>query len=88
MRTAKAFSNLRSQTSVMVSPKFQVVIPKGIRQSMGLKPGMMFEVRDSEDIIELVPLGPRGEVLDSGEVSGGRGRRARSGSGKKSGKGA
>jgi AbrB family looped-hinge helix DNA binding protein len=56
MRTAKAFGYPRTQTSVTVSPKFQVVIPKAIRESMGLKPGMWFEVNDSGDIIELVPV--------------------------------
>ena len=43
--------------SVKVSPKFQVVIPKDVRRSMRLRPGMRFEVREYEGGFELVPIG-------------------------------
>ena len=44
--------------SVKVSPKFQVVIPKDVRQSMRLKPGMRLGVIQYARRIELVPLRP------------------------------
>ena len=44
--------------SVKVSPKFQVVIPKDVRQSMRLKPGTRLGVIQYAGRIELVPLRP------------------------------
>jgi AbrB family looped-hinge helix DNA binding protein len=45
-------------TTVRVSPKFQVVIPKEVRESMGLKAGQRFHVFRHEQRIELVPVEP------------------------------
>ena len=42
--------------AVTVSPKFQVVIPREIRESMGLKPGTRVQVLQYENRIELIPL--------------------------------
>ena len=42
--------------TVTVSPKFQVVIPREIRQSMGLRPGEKLRVFAYGDRIELVPV--------------------------------
>ena len=42
--------------TVLVSPKFQVVIPKSLRQPLGLKAGMRVQVMLYGDRIELVPL--------------------------------
>lgn len=42
--------------TVTVSPKFQVVIPKGIRDHLGLKPGQKLHVMAYEGRIEFVPL--------------------------------
>ena len=42
--------------TVLVSPKFQVVIPKSVRQMLGLKAGMLVQVMLYGDRIELVPL--------------------------------
>ena len=42
--------------TVTVSPKFQVVIPKEIRQLAGIQPGQKLEVFQAGDIIELVPV--------------------------------
>jgi AbrB family looped-hinge helix DNA binding protein len=42
--------------SVRISPKYQVVIPKEVRERMGLKPGQQLEVLDFDGHIELVPL--------------------------------
>ena len=51
--------------AVRVSPKFEVTIPKDVRRSMGLKPGMRFRVRQYKDLlIELVPLGRKRRSLD------------------------
>jgi AbrB family looped-hinge helix DNA binding protein len=42
--------------SVKVSPKYQVVIPKEIREKMRLKPGKKFQVFQHGNRIELVPV--------------------------------
>ena len=41
---------------VKVSPKFQVVIPKTVRESLGIRPGQRMQVVPYGDRIELVPL--------------------------------
>ena len=41
--------------TVKISPKYQVVIPKRIRESMHLKPGQYMQVIEYGDRIELVP---------------------------------
>ncbi|MFQ6116439.1 MAG: AbrB/MazE/SpoVT family DNA-binding domain-containing protein [bacterium] len=43
---------------VMVSPKFQVVIPRAIRESLGIRPGQKVQVIPYENRIELIPLRP------------------------------
>lgn len=43
---------------VTISPKFQVVIPKEIREKLGLSPGQRVEAIAYEDRIELIPLRP------------------------------
>jgi AbrB family looped-hinge helix DNA binding protein len=45
-------------TTVRVSPKFQVVIPKEVRESMGLKAGHRLHVFRYENRIEMVPAEP------------------------------
>ena len=42
--------------SVTVSPKYQVVIPREIRQSMEIKPGSKVQVLLYENRIELIPM--------------------------------
>jgi AbrB family looped-hinge helix DNA binding protein len=44
--------------SVKVSPRFHVVIPEEVRQSMRLKPGTRLAVFQYARRIELVPLRP------------------------------
>jgi AbrB family looped-hinge helix DNA binding protein len=39
-----------------VSPKYQVVIPRRVREAMELKPGTRLQVVLFEDRIELIPL--------------------------------
>ena len=41
--------------TVTVSPKFQVVIPKSIREALRLKPGQKMQVLEYEGRIELIP---------------------------------
>jgi AbrB family looped-hinge helix DNA binding protein len=40
---------------VTVSPKFQVVIPKAVREALQLKPGQRMRVVEYEGRIELIP---------------------------------
>ncbi len=42
--------------TVKVSPKYQVVIPKGVRESMGIKPGQEVAVLRYGGRIELIPM--------------------------------
>ena len=44
--------------TVTISPKFQVVIPKEIREKLGLSPGQRVEAIAYENRIELIPLRP------------------------------
>ncbi len=44
--------------TVTISPKFQVVIPKEIRQKLGLKAGQKVQTIVFEDRIELIPVKP------------------------------
>ena len=44
--------------TVTISTKFQVVIPRGIRKSLGLVPGQKVQALVYEDRIELIPLRP------------------------------
>ena len=41
---------------VKVSSKFQVVIPKPVRESLGIRPGQRLQVIPYGDRIELVPM--------------------------------
>ncbi len=44
--------------TVTISPKFQVVIPKSIREQLKLRPGQKVQAIVYEDRIELVPVRP------------------------------
>jgi len=44
--------------TVTISPKFQVVIPKEIRERLKLKPGQKVKAILFDDRIELVPVRP------------------------------
>ena len=46
----------RRMEHVKVSPKFQVVIPKLVRESLGIRPGQRLQVVAYGDRIELVPV--------------------------------
>lgn len=44
--------------TVTVSPKYQIVIPKQIREALGLYPGQKVQAVQHADRIELVPIVP------------------------------
>lgn len=41
---------------VKVSPKFQIVIPKEIRENSGIRAGSQMEILFYDDRIELIPI--------------------------------
>ena len=43
-------------TTATVSPKYQIVIPKGIRESLGIKPGERAQIIPYENRIEFIPV--------------------------------
>ncbi|KGK43037.1 AbrB family transcriptional regulator [Nitrincola sp. A-D6] len=45
-------------TAVTVSPKYQIVIPKEIRESMGIISGQKLQIMSYQGRIELIPLKP------------------------------
>ena len=48
--------------TVTVSSKFQVVIPRSVRESLGVRPGQKVQVIPYENRIELVLLRPMQEA--------------------------
>ncbi len=48
--------------TVTLSPKFQVVIPKVIRERLGLSPGQKIQAIAYGDRIELIPVRPAAEM--------------------------
>lgn len=49
-------------TAVTVSPKFQVVIPKEVRESMGIFSGQKIQMLTYQNRIELIPIKPIKEM--------------------------
>jgi AbrB family looped-hinge helix DNA binding protein len=47
-----------SVDTVTISPKFQVVIPREIRERLGLSPGQKVRALAYENRIELIPVQP------------------------------
>ena len=45
-------------TAVTVSPKFQVVIPKDVREAMGITSGQKIQMLTFRNRIELIPIKP------------------------------
>jgi AbrB family looped-hinge helix DNA binding protein len=43
---------------VTVSPKFQVVIPREIRESLGLEPGQKVQAFEFDGRVEFIPVRP------------------------------
>ena len=48
--------------AVTVSPKFQVVIPKDVRESMGIVSGQKVQILTYCNRIELIPIKPMSEM--------------------------
>ena len=48
--------------TVKLSPQFHVVIPRKVRESLGVRPGQRFQVLVYQDRIELIPLKRMKEV--------------------------
>ena len=49
-------------TSVTVFPKYQIVIPKEIRESMGIVSGQKVQITSYQGRIEVIPLRPMNEM--------------------------
>ena len=45
-------------TAVTVSPKYQIVIPKDVRESMGIFSGQKIQMFTYQNRIELIPIKP------------------------------
>ena len=45
-------------TIVTVSPKCQLVIPKEVRESLGIRPGQKVQVLTYRNRIEMIPIRP------------------------------
>jgi AbrB family looped-hinge helix DNA binding protein len=41
-----------------VSPKYQAVIPRAVRETLHIRPGQKVQVIQHEDRIELIPIRP------------------------------
>lgn len=48
--------------TVILSPKFQVVIPQAIREALSLTPGEKFRVLRYSDRVEFIPVRPIKEM--------------------------
>jgi len=48
--------------TVSVSPKYQIVIPRVVRESLRILPGQKVQVIQYEDRIELIPVRPVNEM--------------------------
>jgi AbrB family looped-hinge helix DNA binding protein len=52
-------------TAVTVSPKFQVVIPKEVRETLGIFAGQKIQVLTYRSRIELIPIKPMKKLRGS-----------------------
>lgn len=52
-------------TTVTLSPKFQIVLPKEIREELDLASGMKFAIVAYAERIQLIPLQPLGTLKGS-----------------------
>lgn len=50
-------------TTALLSPKFQVVIPKEIRKSLGLQPGQRLHFTEKDGKIEVRPMLTPGQLV-------------------------
>jgi AbrB family looped-hinge helix DNA binding protein len=61
-RNTTSLSIVGVMTEVTVSPKFQIVIPKEIRESMGIVSGQKVQIMSYQGRIEVIPLKPMKEM--------------------------
>jgi len=54
--TGATFHDRRHTATSLVSPKFQVVVPKEIRKTLGLKPGQRLQFIEKDGRIEIRPI--------------------------------
>lgn len=54
--------SIEPMETVTVSPKFQVVIPRDIRDRLGLTPGQKLQAIAYDNRVELIPLRPAAEM--------------------------
>ena len=50
---------------VTISPKYQVVIPRSVRERLNLQPGQQVQVIPYDNRIEFIPLRPARELRGS-----------------------
>ncbi len=48
--------------AVLVSPKFQIVIPRAVREALGIRSGQKLQIIQYENRIELIPIRPIQEM--------------------------
>ncbi len=48
--------------AVSISPKFQIVIPRAVREALGIRPGQKVQVIPYQDRIELILIRPTQEM--------------------------
>jgi AbrB family looped-hinge helix DNA binding protein len=48
--------------TVVVSPRYEVVIPRSVAEKLGIEPGQALQVTQHESRIELFPLRKPGEL--------------------------
>jgi AbrB family looped-hinge helix DNA binding protein len=58
VRTHEPVIDGGAMRTVTISPKFQVVIPKAIREELGLSPGQKVQAIVYGERIELIPIRP------------------------------
>ena len=51
--------------AVTLSPKFQIVIPQAVRESLGLLPGIKMQVVQYENRVEFIPQLPAHKLRGS-----------------------
>jgi AbrB family looped-hinge helix DNA binding protein len=44
--------------TVTVSPKYQIVIPRSMREAMGIKPGQKIRLIRYNNVVHLIPVRP------------------------------
>ena len=61
--------------SVTLSTKYQLVVPRAVRERLRLRPGMKLECLDNEGVLYLVPERPMSDFRPMGKGASQRGLR-------------